>query len=302
MIKKLVNTLKQLTDISSFERRGALALLFILLAIAAYNIAKNSLRSNTGSIEQEKFDEFQAHLDSVLVKQRPSKEFQKSKPRFKKNSELNHFNPNTFNYQKLVNSGLYPRIAKNIINYRNSGGTFKVKEDLLKLYSVSEKQYAAIERYIDIEIENETSELVVPESRKPNIEVEEFIIELNAATADELKMLKGVGDVLASRIIKFRDRLGGFHSKVQLIEVYGLPPETYVDLKNKVTTSKDFVKLDLKIVSVSELAKHPYLNFNQARAMVNYVKQHPNSQLEALSKIGIISEEDLEKVLPYLKL
>ncbi|GGO66200.1 ComEA family DNA-binding protein [Nonomuraea cavernae] len=60
------------------------------------------------------------------------------------------------------------------------------------------------------------------------------VLDLNAATPDQLEQLPGVGEVLAARIAEFRTAHGGFTSVDQLREVSGIGPRTYDELKGKV--------------------------------------------------------------------
>ncbi|MCK2219880.1 ComEA family DNA-binding protein [Actinomadura sp. ATCC 31491] len=62
----------------------------------------------------------------------------------------------------------------------------------------------------------------------------ETILDLNAATTDQLEQLPGVGEVLAARIAEFRDSHGGFSSIEQLREVSGIGPRKFEEIKPKV--------------------------------------------------------------------
>ena len=58
-------------------------------------------------------------------------------------------------------------------------------------------------------------------------------IDLNTATADQLKQIYGVGEVLSQRIIRYRERLQGFATETQLSEVYVLSPEVVAPLQDR---------------------------------------------------------------------
>jgi competence protein ComEA len=63
---------------------------------------------------------------------------------------------------------------------------------------------------------------------------------LNSAGAEEFAQLPGIGPILAERIIQYRERLKaengkGFQSKEQLLEVPGIGPKKYADLRKHVT-------------------------------------------------------------------
>ncbi|MFI0482018.1 helix-hairpin-helix domain-containing protein [Actinomadura sp. 9N215] len=56
-------------------------------------------------------------------------------------------------------------------------------------------------------------------------------LDLNAATADQLDALPGVGPVLAQRIVDYRTQHGGFRSVEQLQDVSGIGARRFADLK-----------------------------------------------------------------------
>ncbi|HEY9524850.1 MAG TPA: ComEA family DNA-binding protein [Thermopolyspora sp.] len=61
------------------------------------------------------------------------------------------------------------------------------------------------------------------------------VLDLNAATAEQLDQgLPGVGEVLARRIIDYRDTHGGFRSVTQLRDVSGIGERTYAEIRDKV--------------------------------------------------------------------
>lgn len=64
------------------------------------------------------------------------------------------------------------------------------------------------------------------------------LVDLNEATPRQLEALPGIGPVLASRIIEYRQRQGGFRSKSELRTVSGIGPKRYAALKDMVTVSR----------------------------------------------------------------
>ncbi|NCU33253.1 MAG: hypothetical protein EOM23_10065, partial [Candidatus Moranbacteria bacterium] len=58
------------------------------------------------------------------------------------------FNPNTIDSAGMTKMGLREMQIKNIINYRDAGGDFRVKKDLSKLFTISEEDYSILEKYI----------------------------------------------------------------------------------------------------------------------------------------------------------
>ncbi|MEL6606992.1 MAG: helix-hairpin-helix domain-containing protein [Bacteroidota bacterium] len=127
----------------------------------------------------------------------------------------------------------------------------------------------------------------------------------NINTADEaqLRAIKGIGEIFSARIVKFRDKLGGFVQPGQYEEVYGLRPEVVQRLKKHAYISTKFHPqcLNINTADIRTLAAHPYLTPQQARAIVRYREQHgPFSHVAALNAIVLIDEATLRKVKPYL--
>lgn len=127
-------------------------------------------------------------------------------------------------------------------------------------------------------------------------------IPFSEADSVTLQIVPGIGQSTASRIVKFRESLGGLHSKDQLSEVYGLKPETidaiweYFDFSPAI-----FRKLDINHVELDELAKHPYCSYAEAKVLIAYRKQHGAYQSpDDFLKIRIFKQEWIDNISPYL--
>lgn len=96
-------------------------------------------------------------------------------------------------------------------------------------------------------------------------------IDLNLADSAELLPLPGIGPVFAGRIIKYRNLLGGFVRADQLREVYGMPLETVERISSLVFIDTTVIrKICLDSASFSELLRHPYLEYEEVKALVEY--------------------------------
>lgn len=62
-------------------------------------------------------------------------------------------------------------------------------------------------------------------------------ININTATAEELEALPSIGDVIAARIIGYREQNGPFRSVDDLIHVQGISDQTIDEFRDLVTTS-----------------------------------------------------------------
>src|SRR5690606_21708752 len=136
-------------------------------------------------------------------------------------------------------------------------------------------------------------------TKKP---VERIFIELNKTDSIELQQLRGIGPVFASRIVRFRDLLGGFYDKSQLLQVYGMDEERYLAIKDFVHADKALVqKININAADYQSLVKHPFVSPKQANVIVQYRIQHGNyTDTADLLKIATLDEEFLRKIAPYL--
>ncbi|SIR36738.1 ComEA family DNA-binding protein [Maribacter ulvicola] len=129
--------------------------------------------------------------------------------------------------------------------------------------------------------------------------------DLNTATAEDLKMISGIGEKLSARIIKFRDRLGGFLIEDQLLDVYGLDPDVVERTltRFKVINKPEIVKINVNIATAKELSKLIYLQKDVAESIVNYRNLNGSiNSLNELLKIEEFPEERINRIALYLSL
>ena len=212
------------------------------------------------------------------------------------------FDPNQISIADWQKLGLSEAQANSIIKYREKGGSFKVKSDLKRMYVVSKERYAAWEPYIQLPDHWSAPKTERTES-KARSSYENITLDLNLADSAEFTKLRGIGPVYASRIVKFRNALGGFYSTDQLTEVWGLTDSVLNRLRPQLKlTETKLSKLKINQLEAAELKSHPYLGWQEANAIVNYRKQHgPFREAKELSKIYSIGDSLIKKVSPYLK-
>lgn len=124
-------------------------------------------------------------------------------------------------------------------------------------------------------------------------------VDLNSIDSVSLVKLPGIGPWFALRIVEYRDRLGGYCSVRQLAEIDGLPDSVMQWFV--VTDTVPIRKLQVNHSSLSELRRHPYINFYQARVIVELIRQHgPIKGPDRLSLFDEFNGQDLERLEPYL--
>ncbi|WP_304516790.1 ComEA family DNA-binding protein [Cecembia rubra] len=128
-------------------------------------------------------------------------------------------------------------------------------------------------------------------------------IDFNEADSVVLQIVPGIGQTMASRIVKFRENIGGLHQKEQLLDVYGMTPEIVEKLFDHFLFSPAITrKLDINDLDIQELAKHPYISYGAAKVIVAYREQHgPYKRAEDLLQIKIFNQDWVDRLLPYLE-
>jgi competence ComEA-like helix-hairpin-helix protein len=130
------------------------------------------------------------------------------------------------------------------------------------------------------------------------------IVDINLADTTAFIALPGIGSKLASRIINFREKLGGFYSVQQIAEVYGLADSVFQKISPYLQLKDSTVKkININTATIDELKAHPYIRYNIAKAIVAYRNEHgPFLKLADIKSIMIIGETLFIQVEPYLTL
>lgn len=217
-----------------------------------------------------------------------------------------YFDPNKSTEQEFVELGFSPALASRIIRYREKGGKFRTKSDVLKIYGIDTAFYKSI--YSFIALPESTSKFSRKEKTFPVIGAakepeKRQRFDLNKADTAALKAIKGIGDKLSMRIVKFRDILGGFVSMDQLKDVYGLDSLVIKKLVEDTFIEDNFMptRLDLNQATERELSAHPYIN-KMAKVIVSYRFQHGDFEtVEDIRKVVKLDEERFQKILPYIE-
>ena len=128
------------------------------------------------------------------------------------------------------------------------------------------------------------------------------IVEINTADTTAFIDLPGIGSTLASRIVLFREKLGGFINVKQIGEVYGLRDSVFqLILPYLRCDSGKIKKLHINIAGKEELKSHPYIRWSIAAMLVNYRTHHgPFRSIDDLRKIENLEDSALNKLIPYL--
>jgi competence ComEA-like helix-hairpin-helix protein len=130
-----------------------------------------------------------------------------------------------------------------------------------------------------------------------------FVIELNSADTFALQRISGIGPSFARRIVKYRERLGGYINKSQLLEIWGMDTSRYNSIKDHLSVNPDSVHpINLNTITFKQLLAHPYFPFEITKAIMIYRKDHKMfGNVEELKKIEVIPDSIFRKIRVYIK-
>lgn len=132
----------------------------------------------------------------------------------------------------------------------------------------------------------------------------EVMLELNSADTLQLQELRGIGPGFARRIVKYREKLGGYYAKEQLMEVYGFTEELYGKVAPHITVDASKIsKLDVNTLGIAELKQHPYISFYEAKAIVEYRNSKPSKRIDSIDELANLPDlkENWEVIRIYIK-
>lgn len=220
------------------------------------------------------------------------------------------FDPNTADSTQLLRLGLQPWQVRNIYKYRAAGGIYRTKEDFARLYGLTVKDYRRLEPYIRISSDYLPAATLVGErgnktygTYKTNepyprkIDSTQHVV-LNMADTTELRKVPGIGAYYARQIVRYGQRLGGYVSVDQLDEIEGFPQEAK---KYFVVQGAHPQLLNVNQLNLQQLRRHPYINYYQAKTIMDYRRLHGNlNSLQDLRLSKDFPPEVIERLTPYV--
>ena len=186
------------------------------------------------------------------------------------------FNPNTVSVEDLCRLGFTYKQAMAIDNYRKKGGRFRRKEDFARSFVVSDSVYKRLQHYVEIPL-----------------------VDLNLADSAAFDALPGIGGWFASRMLEYRNQLGGYSYKEQLMDIWKFDKEKYDALSDLIVVSPEHVRpYPLWHLPADSLRLHPYIGDYSAKGIVLYREHNPRSlwSVDSLASAGVLREEDAARL------
>lgn len=290
------------------ERQGIIIL--VVLISGVFSLPKLFTLFNhpqePDAAENEQFRKDYNEFISSLKKAKPHPKYRGNAFRGSPEREIRlaAFDPNTADSTTFLSLGLPPWMIKNILRYRDRQGQFRHPKDFRKIYGLTEEQYQTLLPYIQIakSIEpKDTVQLFIAQDIQRDTLFKYqpgTVISLNAADTTELKKIPGIGSGIARRIVNYRRRLGAFYRIEQLEEIQlkaeKLRPWFSID-------TGQIHRINLNKASLERMMHHPYINFYQAKVIVEYRKK--KGRIKSLKQLALYEEftpADFKRIEPYV--
>jgi DNA uptake protein ComE-like DNA-binding protein len=234
----------------------------------------------------------------------------KEKALQKDSVKVYHFNPNFINDYKGYTLGMSIDEINRLHAFRKQNQYVNSPEEFQKVTLVSDSLLAIISPYFRFpewtQKTKRKSEVGNKVAKNSEYDQNSIVIkDLNKATSEDLKSVHGIGDKLSQRILKFRNRLGGFLVDDQLYDVYGLEPHVVkIALKSfRVIEKPDIKKININMASLEEMVQLVYLRKSVAQRIVEYRNINGGiSSFDELTEIEDFPSDKIDRIKLYLTL
>lgn len=299
------------------ERLGILSLIGCVLALiitANFFLNPKAKRLPLSSELKQVVDKYykdqptETQYENEEVKPKKKTDKNRIKHKTETLAQLFYFDPNTIDKQSYIRLGFPPYQSSTIINFRNSGYTFKQPEDLLRVYNIDTVLVLKLAPYMlfeNLEKANKTTDSSNYDTQKTELAKPQYIpkvIEVNSATHEELISIYGIGNVFADIIIKRRDRLGGYFNHSQISEAFTFSDSTLRIFERSLTIDTTLVKkININKVTFKELLAHQYITYEQNQIIYPFIEsRRPINDLNILNDVMLIDSITINKLKPYL--
>lgn len=211
------------------------------------------------------------------------------------------FDPNDVTEAELIQMGLNARTIRSILNFRAKGGSFSEKQDLTKIYTLSEEDFRQLEAHIKIK-KKENSAVT-----KETVEIRPFKFDPNRISIDSLRMM-GLEEKVCRSIINFRNKGGRFYKKNDFAKIYNLPDSQYVILKdyieiknNKTTLSYNYKTIDVNMATPEDFEQFRGIGPSFAKRIIKYREDLGGFyDVQQLGEVYKLPDSVFQSMLPYL--
>lgn len=275
------------------QRNGVFVLLvFIIILQLIYYWVDYPVQN---SFSQTEFADFQYKMDSI------------KRHKTENSSKIYPFNPNFITDYRAYQLGIPYQALQRFYDFRKQGKYINSGKEFQSITLISDSLLGAIAPYFKFPSWSANKSIPKKQNTENQINTKNIVpktkTDINTASVEDLKKIYGIGEVLADRIVKYREYIHGFSLREQLSEVYGLKNEVVERVweKFEIKTLPKIVKIDINTANKSDLIKLPYINYKDAEQIILYRSQVETiKDLDELLQINTFDEAKINKIKLYL--
>jgi competence protein ComEA len=295
-----MNTLKSHFVFNRSQRGGIFLLILLIVGLLLVNYFYDFTKPALIEITSSEVIALQKEIDSLRLV-----EIEARKPK------RYPFNPNYMTDFKAYTLGISPEEFDRLRYFRSKNQWINSVADFKGVTKVSDSVLAEISPLFKFPdwVTNPKPRSSSDKKRRKNNGFTELTfvkkIDLNLATLDQLQKVSGVGEALSNRIIKYREKLGGFSVDIQLYGVWGLHHDVVKRTMNVFTvkTPKIIDRIDINSASASDIATIPGVSFDLAKQIWEFVVLRERIEsVSELEKIEGLTEVKLQLIELYLSI
>lgn len=213
------------------------------------------------------------------------------------------FDPNTISPESWKKLGVTDRTIKTIFNYLSKGGRFRSPEDIRKIWGIQKELAEQLIPYVQI-AETQTQNFSFSKKENKPIEKHPVMIDINTASTEDWQSLPGINQYMADRIVKYRERTGGFAAPDQVKKTYGITDSVFSLISPYLKTDPSTTpKIDLNTAGFYDLKTKANIPEPAARAIIVYRQQYgPFTSVSDLKKIVFIKDSLFQIISKNVKI
>ena len=282
---------------SNSQRNGIFFLIFFIIFLQIIYFFIDFPTREITDVNEAQILTFQQEIDSLkqiaLVAKKP---------------RIYPFNPSFLSDYKGYQLGMSTQEIDRLLKHRAKGKYINSAKQFQQVTKVSDSLLKTIVPYFkfpDWITNKKKYRSYNANQTSPQVSEESFIIkDINSATANELKIINGIGEKFSQRIVKYRTKLGGFLVNEQLYEVWYLDKDVAdkVLKRFRIIQPPNIHKINVNTASFKEVLSIVYIDYELTKKIFDYRDEVAELQsLEELKKIDGFPLEKFDRIALYLE-